>query len=165
MRMFRGSFLNFERDDSLEVSRERFAPSIEAQLHCDGNEAQVDFLVDTGSEASILYPEQAAAQLGEQSVQAARRRSTAREMIGGVEGQLNRAFRIPVEITFSDEEQVPFLFDTTILVAEPNPTSLESRGDARGNWDTPSLLGCDLLLHFDLHVSGSRGEVFLSLPD
>ena len=161
MRIFPGAFVNFDLN-ALPAPIERYAPSIEAELRWEGYVERFEMLIDTGSEVSILYPDQGTALLGEHFERVVTRASAGREYVGGVEGQLNRAIRIPVEMTFHDEEGVSFRFDTTILVAEP--IFSDPDGD-RGNWDTPSLLGRDLLLHFDLHVSGSRGEVYLSLPD
>ena len=161
MRSFPGAFVNFDLS-AISAPIERYAPSIEAELRWEGSVERFEMLIDTGSEVSILYPDQGTTLLGEQFERVVSRASTGREYVAGVEGQLNLAIRIPVEMTFQDEDGVPFRFDTTILVAEP---SLSDHDGNRGNWDNPPLLGRDLLLHFDLHVSGARGEVFLSLPD
>ncbi len=163
MRVFPGAFVNFDLN-AAPVPTERYAPSIEVALRWEDHTRKFELLIDTGSEVSILYPHQGTALLREQFGRVVARAREDREYVGGVDGHLNRAFRIPVEMTLFDEEGLPFPFDTTILVAEPS-SAVQDDSAAGGNWDTPSLLGRDLLLHFDLFVSGSTSEVYLSLPE
>lgn len=164
MRIFPGAFINFDLR-SISAPLERYAPSIEVLLRWEGESARLDLLIDTGAEVSVLYPKQAEELLGSHLEQIARTGNIGREYVGGLEGPLKRAFRLPVGMTFFDEDGVPFQLDSSILIAEQHTDSSDDLDDDSGNWDNPSLLGRDLLLHFDLRVSGARGEVFLSLPD
>ena len=164
MRIFPGAFMNFDFG-SISAPFERYAPSIEVLLQWEGESTKLDLLIDTGAEVSVLYPEQARELLGSRFEQIARTGNIGREYVGGLEGPLKRAFRLPVGMTFFDEDGVPYQLDSSILIAERNTASSDDLDSDRRNWDNPPLLGRDLLLIFDLHVSGARGEVFLSLPD
>ncbi len=163
-RRFPGSYLNFD-NPSEPVPPERYAPSIELGVEWQGNEVAIDFLIDTGAESSILYPRQAEQLFGRALEQLDFHQSGVGERVAGIDGLMSFAIRVPVITTFYDEFDDPIPFDTSILVVQPDPPDLDDPDNGRGNWDTPSLLGRDLLLHFDLQVSGSRGEVYLSLPD
>ncbi len=122
-------------------------------------------MIDTGTESTVLYPSDARDLLEHALDEVNFRAIGDRVLLSGVEGDFSAAAQIPVNLTFFDDVDAPETFITTILVAQPNPPNLDDPEAARGNWDTPSLLGRDLLLHFDLFVSGSSSEVYLSLPD
>ena len=163
-RRFPGSYLNFD-SPSEPVPPERYAPSLELRVEWQGNEVVIDFLIYTGAESSILYPRQAERLFGRALEQLDFHQSGGGERVVGIDGLTSFVIRAPVAMTFYDEFDTPMPFDATILVVQPDPPNLDDPDKGRGNWDTPSLLGRDLLLHFDLHVSGSRGEVYLSRPD
>ena len=163
MRRFPGVFLNFD-SKSIPIPQERYAPSIEIRVRWNDREVLADFLVDTGAESSVLYPTHAE-QLFGMALEELDFRTPAVERVTSIDGLVSLAVRVPVTMTLFDEFDVPLSFDTTMLVVRPNPLNLDDPDADRGNWDTPSLLGRDLLLSFDLHVSGSRSEVYLALPD
>lgn len=164
MRIFPGAFVDFDAP-LMAASMESYAPAIEVLLRWDDRSEKIDLLIDTGAEVSVLYPEQAGNLLGVQYEQIVRLHHTGREYIGGIEAPLHRAFRLPLEMSFYDEDGTPYRLDSSILVAEPRSPAPDDPDARPGNMNTPSLLGRDLLLHFDLHMSGARGEVYLSLPD
>ena len=164
MRVFPGAFVNFDYG-TMPAPIERYAPSIAVALRSEERVESFDLLIDTGSEISIMYPRESALLFGANFGEAVLQRNIGREYIGSVSGHLNYGFRVPLEMTFHDEDGIEYQLDRSLLVVEPEPPNLDDPSADRGNWDTPSLLGRDLLLHFDLHVSGARGEVYLSLPD
>ena len=161
MRVFPGSFHFFERGLQ-EVRQESFAPSVPVEAAWRDRRAQFTLLIDTGAETTTLFPSQASELFGDGLAQFDFDDPERRIMIGDVGGTLHAAIEEQVDLTLHDDTDAPSVVTARVLVIRPNPPE---RAVGGGNWDTPSLLGRDLLLHFDLHVSGGRGEVFLSLPD
>ncbi len=164
MRTFPGSFHCFDPTGD-PVPSERFAPSTQITVGYAGSQLSINFMIDTGTESTVLYPRDAKDLLEQALDEVDFGTIGDRVLLGGVEGEFSAAAQIPVSLTFFDDVDAPETFNTTILVAQPSPPNLDDPEAGRGNWDTPSLLGRDLLLHFDLHASGARGEVYLSLPD
>ena len=164
MRKFHGAFLNFDIS-SVSISPERYAPSIEVNIQWEDREKSFDFLIDTGAEVTLLFPGQAQALFGSAFSDFEFDRSGARELVAGIDGVMSAVVPVPVNLNFHDEVDAPEPFHINILVVQPNPPNLDDPDLGLGNWDNPSLLGRDLLLHFDLFVSGSTSEVYLSLPD
>ena len=164
MRKFYGAFLNFEvRSES--IPPERYAPSIEVNVRWGDREKSFDFLIDTGSEVTLLFPGQAQALFGTAFRDFEFDRPGDRELVAGIDSVMSAVLPVPVSLNFHDEVDSPEPFDVDILVVQPNPSNLDDSDLGLGNWDNPSILGRDLLLHFDLFVSGSTSEVYLSLPE
>lgn len=161
MRVFPGNFHFFERGLH-EVRQETFAPSVPVEAAWRDRRAQFTLLIDTGAETTTLFPSQATALFGDALAQFDFDDPDRRVMIGDVGGTLHAAIEEQIDFTLHDDADAPSIVTARVLVNRPNPPD---SAIGRGNWDTPSLLGRDLLLHFDLYVSGSRGEAYLSLPD
>lgn len=161
MRVFPGSFHYFE--SGIQASREEsFAPSVPVEAAWQDHRAHFTLLIDTGTESTTLFPRQALELFGSSFDQLDFDDPSRRILIGDVGGAFHAAIEEPIDLIFHDDGDAPSVASVRVLVVRPNPPE---RSDGGGNWDTPSLLGRDLLLHFDLHVSGARGEVYLSLPD
>ena len=161
MRLFPGGFHYFE-SGGLALRQESFAPSVSVEAVWRDRRAHFTLLIDTGTESTTLFPRQALELFGSAFDQFDFDDPDRRIQIGDVGGALHAAIEEPIDLLFHDDADAPSTVSARVLVVRPNPSERSVGG---GNWDTPSLLGRDLLLHFDLHVSGARGEVYLSLPD
>lgn len=164
MRVFPGGFHYFERAEHPD-RQESFAPAILVEAAWRDRRAHVNLLIDTGTENTILFPRQAREIFGRDLERFEFDNPDRRILIGDVGGTFHAAIEETVDLIFHDETDAPSTSSARVLVVQPSPTDLADPNVARSNWDTPSLLGRDLLLHFDLHMSGARGEVYLSLPD
>ena len=167
MRIFRGAFLLLERGSGV-APPERFAPAIELRLL--GSERgehreRVDFQIDTGAEMTTLYSRDARRVLGEALGRINFDDHPNRVITLGAGGEEIVAVRMDLSLTLYDDVDTPERISDSVLVAKPNPDDLYDPDAGRGNWDTPSLLGRDQLLNFDLFVSARSDTVYLSLPD
>ena len=88
-----------------------------------------------------------------------------RVVVLGAGGEEIVAVRMDLSLTLHDDVDTPERISDSVLVAKPNPPDLYDPDAGRGNWDTPSLLGRDQLLNFDLFMSARSDTVHLSLPD
>ena len=161
MRVFPGSFHYFERETQV-IRQESYAPSVSVEAAWRDRRANFTLLIDTGTESTALFPRQASELFGNSYDQLNFDDPERRILIGDVGGALHAAIEVPIDLTLHDDSDAPLTASVRILVVRPNPPE---RSVDSGNWDTPSLLGRDLLLHFDLFVSGSTSEVYLSLPE
>lgn len=164
MRIIPGSFQNLEHRTG-PVFASRFAPAVDVTVQWQDSETDVEFLIDTGCEFTTLFPRASMRLLGDAFSTLDFTRQSGSDLIAGIEGLLSVTLPIDVKLVFYDEIGDSVQLDTTVSVVEPNPSSADDLDASRGNWDTPSLLGRDLLLYFDLHVVRSEDSVYLSLPD
>ncbi len=119
--------------------------------------AMFPFLIDTGSSATTLHPQDALELLGDDYFQIDFANDPHRVSARGVGGVVNRVVRhATLGITSIDRE--PYFLRMRILIAEP--TQSAPRG--HGNWQLPSVLGRDFLRHFRLElVCGEARRVVL----
>ena len=75
----------------------------------------------------------------------------------GIGADVVRSLIVPATLQFQDEHGDPHRVRCPMLVPEPIPASPTDGG----NWRLPSLLGCDILRHFDLELSYQAGTVAL----
>ena len=161
MRVFPGSFHYFESGTQV-IRQESFAPSVSVEAAWRDRRAHFTLLIDTGTESTTLFPRQASELFGSSYDQLDFDDPNRRILIGDVGGAFHAAIEEPIDLIFHDDSDAPSTASARVLVVRPNPSERSVGG---GNWNTPSLLGRDLLLHFDLLISGSTSEVYLSLPD
>ena len=110
------------------------------------------FLIDAGSSATTLHPQDALELLGDDYFQIDFANDPHRVSARGVGGVVNRVVRhATLGITSIDRE--PYFLRMRILIAEP--TQSAPRG--HGNWQLPSVLGRDFLRHFPARAGLWRG--------
>ena len=80
-------------------------------------------------------------------------------MIGIGQGS-SRSFVTPTELTFFADDGSQIRITLGIAITEPVPPD----PGAHGNWRMPSLLGRDVLQHFDLSLSYHPPSVALTEP-
>ena len=126
---------------------------IEATVTIAGRSGRVEFLIDTGAHATVLYPEDQAPFRG--GIAAARQSApmVVAEGVGGV-----ATFRrISGTLAFDDREIAgQWEYRTDIYVAEPD-------GENDQSPEFPSLLGMDILRHWiPQGISPSRPAVLFA---
>ena len=123
----------------------------------DGPSREVSFLIDTGSDGTVLHPADAQALLGRRLHQIDFQRDTRRVAGFGVGGAADRVAR-DASLTLSSANGETYAIDMPILIARPTPAE---PGD-HGNWRLPSLLGRDFLRRFRLELlCGDRRQITL----
>lgn len=140
----------------VSATEEDRAPFVELTVEINHHAERVDFLIDSGSDTTILMPADAERLLGE--------RLFALDFIHGeqavrLDGIGAYAFRIlPVEasMTLEDDAQSPFAIATQLWLADPQP---------EGNWYEPSIFGRDAIRPGDFELSYINGSVKLIRPD
>ena len=133
------------------------APLIRIRVSLDGRSKRIPFLIDTGTDATVLHPSDAQRILGDRLQQIDFGRD-ARHFAGlGVGGAVDRVVR-DATLTLRSEDRRFYPIEMPILIARPTPVE---PGD-HGNWRLPSLLGRDLLRRFRLELlCGDRRELTL----
>jgi hypothetical protein len=116
----------------------------------------IEFVVDTGAATTVIHPDDAVYRLGmsrpDLDASAWPRHSTS--AASGVGGRV-QFLVTPAAFRFSDVRRGRFHFiEQEVRIAAANPA----------NQYLPSLLGWDLLRHFELVVSGPNRTVTLDLP-
>ena len=125
----------------------------------DGDDApSVDLMIDTGADFTILAPRDAFVLLG-----GAYTAIDFTQLAGGIEsigvGQAEaRMIMSPISLRFTDDAGGHLTLTLPVAIVEPLPPQ---PGD-HGNWLMPSLLGRDVLQHFDLHLSYHPPSVSLT---
>ena len=122
------------------------APYVYAGVLVNGLETSVEFLVDTGSDMTLLSPSAAFAALGWQYFELDFQDPSLRiEMVGvGEAGAIVRT----VDLVFQDDGGEDLVIATAVGIAEPKPAV----PGWHGNWVTPSMLGRDVLRRFDFSL-------------
>lgn len=164
-RRFVGFFRAFD-DQFRAPPPEGYAPAIEILVaQPAANNARIDFLIDTGAEQTTLYPNDAHEVLGAAFEAIDFDDDPNSVVVLSAGGEELVAVRANLSLTLYDDVDAPEQISNTLLIARPDPPDLSDPDAGRGNWDTPSLLGRDLLLRFDLHLSYRQQTVHLTLPD
>ena len=137
------------------------APFIEVRLIHKGDSFNFDFMIDSGSNATILMPRDAIWLLGDRYLQMDMRSQPQSVPLQGV-GE-SEIYMAPLEVTLilTDDSESPIHVDRTIWVADPQPAY---RSD-EGNWSVPSLFGRDAIRPGDFELSYMNGSVTLIRPD
>ena len=112
-------------------------------------------MIDTGADFSVITPLDTLRLFGHDIDFSG---TTSDFVIAGIGGVETRFIRMPIQLNFSadDGQQLTKTYDMAVL--EPSP---EQPGE-HGNWLMPSLLGRDVLQHFDLRLSYHPPSVSLT---
>ena len=143
MRVFPGAFVNFDYG-TMPAPIERYAPSIAVALRSEERVESFDLLIDTGSEISIMYPRESSLLFGANFGEAVLQRNVGREYVGSVSGHLNYGFRVPLEMTFRDEEDIEYRVERSMLVVEPDPRNLDDPSAGTGQLGHAVVVGAGL---------------------
>ena len=133
------------------------APLIKVRLTLQSRSDDVRFLIDSGSDVTILHPTDAQSLLGNDLHRIDFERDP-RCIAGlGVGGGADRVVR-DATYTLRSVDDETYAVEMPILIARPTPAE---PGD-HGNWRLPSLLGRDFLRHFRFELfCGERREAAL----
>ena len=133
------------------------APLIKVSLALQGRSDEVRFLIDSGSDATILHPTDAQFLLGDDLQRIDFERDPRRIAGMGVGGAADRVVRDAM-LTLRSVDGEIYSMEMPILIARP---TLAEPGN-HGNWRLPSLLGRDFLRHFRFELlCGERREAAL----
>ena len=133
------------------------APLIKVRLALQGRSDDVRFLIDSGSDATILHPTDAQSLLGNDLHRIDFERDPHRIAGLGVGVAADRVVRDATYMLRS-VDGTTYTIGLPILIARPAPAE---PGD-HGNWRLPSLLGRDFLRHFRFELfCGERREAAL----
>ena len=121
----------------------------------------MDFLIDTGSDYTILMPTDADALLGSRFHQLDFAYSAGAVPIYGTGEESHRAVPLRIVLRFVDDSETQIDVAISAMVVEPDtPAASDS-----GNWAMPSILGRDTIWPGDLEFRYSDGTVTLIRPD
>ena len=123
------------------------APLIRVAVALDNRADDVRFLIDTGTDATVLHPTDAYSILGDDLHRIDFDHDPFRAAGFGVGGTVDRVVR-SATLTLRSEDRRFYPIEMPILIARPTPAE---PGD-HGNWRLPSLLGRDFLRHFRLEL-------------
>lgn len=124
-------------------------PYVDAELSLFGRRGDVRWAIDTGSPYTVLHPEYSYRLLGELLSDLDFETHPQRFDIVGVGAGRTRTIITPATLTFEDDSGELESINMPVLIAGPT-TPFRSH---QGNWQMPSLLGCDILRYFDLALS------------
>ena len=133
------------------------APYISVRIGDRDDAPSVDFMIDTGSDFTILAPRDAWALLGESyaAIDFARLASDFESIGVGSAGA--RMIMSPMSLRFTDDAGGYIALTAPVAIAEPVPP----QPGEHGNWLMPSLLGRDVLQYFDLQMGYHPPSVVL----
>ena len=120
---------------------------IRIRVSLDNRSEPVPFLIDTGTDATVLHPHDAHRILGDRLQQIDFQRDPRHFAGFGVGGAVDRVVR-DATLTLRSEDRRFYPIEMPILIARPAPAE---PGD-HGNWRLPSLLGRDFLRRFRLEL-------------
>jgi len=118
----------------------------------------IAMLVDTGADTTALGPRDALALLGRSYLDLDFDHSPGAITVRGFGGSDGSALVSPMELLLRDTDGVDFPVLLNVAITKPSPAQ---PGD-HGNWQLPSLLGRDILTHFDLALSYNPPAVSLT---
>lgn len=144
-------------------------PLLAAEINIRDASGIIDFMIDTGADYTMLCPKDAFAILGTEYFRLAFGDSDRTVEMRGVGQEPSSAVIVPVLLTFVTDkrERVPVSLPIAIMEPMPFPEDPDDPDISplveAGNWPTPtSLLGRDVLQHFDLHLSYHPPSVTLT---
>lgn len=145
----------FARHRRGHLSDAPLAPFVIASVGDVSLRLRARFMIDTGADFSVVAPLDTLRLFGDDIDFSGTTSDFAIAGIGGVE---TRFIRMPIQLNFSadDGQRLTKTYDMAVL--EPSP---ERAGEPDG-WAMPSLLGRDVLQHFDLHLSYHPPSVSLT---
>ena len=123
------------------------APMILIWASLGGQAVDVRFLIDTGTDATVLHPTDADRLLDDDLRRIDFERDPFRVAGLGVGGAVDRVAR-DVTLNLSSADNDIYTIEMPILIARPTP----AEPGEHGNWRLPSLLGRDFLRHFRLEL-------------
>ena len=130
------------------------APLLKVQLAVAGRRDDIWFLIDTGTDATVLHPADAQSLLAGDLQRIDFGSDPYRAAGLGVGGGVDRVVRDAM-LTLRSVDGEIYSMEMPILIARPMPAE---PGD-HGNWRLPSLLGRDFLRHFRFELfCGERRE-------
>ena len=133
------------------------APLIRFTVALNDRADDARFLIDTGTDATVLHPTDAHSILGADLYTIDFDHDPRRTTGEGVGGAAERVVR-DAALTLQSEDRRLHPIETPILIARPTP----AEPGEHGNWRLPSLLGRDFLRHFRLELlCGDRRRVAL----
>ena len=118
----------------------------------------IAMLVDTGADTTALGPRDALALLGRSYLDMDFDHGPGSIRVRGFGGGEGSALVSPMELWLRDTDGIDFPVLLNVAITKPSPAQ---PGD-RGNWQLPSLLGRDILSHFDLALSYNPPAVSLT---
>ena len=116
------------------------------------------FLVDTGCDYTTLSPQDAHRLFGDNYLTMDFSRRPESIEMHGIGDTPAFGLRTRAELTFLADNGDEITLDTPIVIAQPMPPT----PGRQGNWLIPSLLGRDILEHFDLALSYNPPSVTLT---
>lgn len=122
-----------------------------------GEHVPAKFLIDTGADFTTLGPEDALAALGWSYLELDFADPATRlDLMGVGAGDASATIRDAM-LTFTADNGEKMTMSVALAIARPDPATPA----AHGNWLMPSLLGRDVLQHFDLRLSYHPPSVVL----
>ena len=122
------------------------APYVKADVVVDSTNSEVELLIDTGADITILSPPAALQALGWQYLELDFDDPEGTVGLVGVGHARTPIYE--AELVFADEAGNQMVITAAIGVAEPIPAV----PGWHGNWVAPSVLGRDVLQRFDLRL-------------
>ena len=148
MRRIRGTYphLTLPPHPSLPLTP---AAAVSAQVMQGGRLIGVDFLIDTGADYTTLGPRSALQVLGPAYLSLDFADPDTSLEMSGVGGGVTRLLLRELPLAFFADDGSRVAVTLNLAIAEPSPPAPSDRG----SWLLPSLLGRDILHHFDLLLS------------
>ena len=109
----------------------------------------VDFVIDSGADYSVLGPEDALDVFGPAYLSLDFADPDTSLELSGVGGGVTRLLLRELPLAFFADDGSRVAVTLILAIAEPSPPAPSDRG----SWLLPSLLGRDILHHFDLRLS------------
>ena len=132
------------------------APFVEVTVELDGHAERVDFLIDSGSDTSILMPVDAERLIGEHLFTLDFEHGDLSVRLDGLGSSAFRILPSSASLTLEDDAQSPLTIGTLLWLADPKP---------EGNWNEPSIFGRDAIMPGDFELSYINGTATLIRPD
>lgn len=119
------------------------------------------FMIDTGADYTVLQWEAGRTLLGAWYRDPSNLPRGSLVTVTGVGDATLRCLVQRAGLRFMDADRNPFRIAHSLLIAEPPPRSVQRRA----HWEMPSLLGRDILQHFELSLFYDPPSVALTLRD
>ena len=150
-----GHFREHERGN---IASPSLAPYLLARFGPEPTEPAIEVLIDTGADWTALGPRDALTLLGRAYLEIDWQRARGRIEIAGIGQRDTTAVISPMQLWLRDIGGTYFAVTLQVAICEPFP----STPGLHGNWQLPSLLGRDILSHFDLALSYNPPSVTLT---